>query len=141
MAFHITKTVMFRDCDPAGIVFYPRYFEMVNDLVETYFGEVLELPFPQMHKDFGVPTVTLSAKFLAASRHGEILTFTLTPTRIGATSLDLSIAANCAGEERIKVDLTVVYVSKAMKPERWPDAVRTRLSDDLSPDLKEVSNG
>ena len=29
--------VGFRHCDPAGIVFYPRYAEMVNDTVEHWF--------------------------------------------------------------------------------------------------------
>ncbi|CPO21707.1 4-hydroxybenzoyl CoA thioesterase [Bordetella pertussis] len=28
--------VRFRHCDPAGIVFYPRYFEMINDFVEEW---------------------------------------------------------------------------------------------------------
>ena len=29
--------VRFRHFDPAGIVFYPRYFEMINDFVEEWF--------------------------------------------------------------------------------------------------------
>src|SRR5260370_493059 len=36
-AFVSQVQVLFRHCDPAGIVFYPRYFEMVNDLVEEWF--------------------------------------------------------------------------------------------------------
>ena len=33
--FTAEMTVAFRHCDPAGIVFYPRYFEMINDFVEA----------------------------------------------------------------------------------------------------------
>ena len=37
--------VRFRHCDPAGIVFYPRYFEMINDFVEEWFDKGMGLPF------------------------------------------------------------------------------------------------
>jgi 4-hydroxybenzoyl-CoA thioesterase len=30
MGYHVTQKVLFRHCDPAGIVFFPRYFEMVR---------------------------------------------------------------------------------------------------------------
>ncbi|MEL6103010.1 MAG: acyl-CoA thioesterase, partial [Pseudomonadota bacterium] len=28
MSFQFLQKVLFKHCDPAGIVFYPRYFEM-----------------------------------------------------------------------------------------------------------------
>ena len=34
--FERNKRVRFAHCDPAGIVFYPRYFEMLNELVEAF---------------------------------------------------------------------------------------------------------
>ena len=36
MSFTLTQKVLFKHCDPAGIVFYPRYFEMINDCVEAF---------------------------------------------------------------------------------------------------------
>ena len=33
MAFIAQRKVRFQHCDPAGIVFYPRYFEMLNSVV------------------------------------------------------------------------------------------------------------
>ena len=35
------ERVRFGHCDPAGIVFYPRYFEMLNALVEDWISEGL----------------------------------------------------------------------------------------------------
>ena len=35
--FQTQIEVRFADCDPAGIVFYPRYFEMFNGLVDVWF--------------------------------------------------------------------------------------------------------
>ena len=55
--FHYTQKVMFKHCDPAGIVFYPRYFEMMNDVVESFFAECLGLPFERLLVTAGVPTV------------------------------------------------------------------------------------
>ena len=31
MRFTMPQKVQFKHCDPAGIVFYPRYFELLND--------------------------------------------------------------------------------------------------------------
>ena len=36
MGFEFRQTIGFKHCDPAGIVFYPRYFEMFNDCVEAF---------------------------------------------------------------------------------------------------------
>ena len=65
--------VRFKDCDAAGIVFFPRYFEMLNDCVEDWFREALALPFEAMHGSdrCGVPTAELSSRFVAPSRLGE----------------------------------------------------------------------
>ena len=38
MPFTLTHTVRFGDCDPAAIVFYPRYYEMLNATIEEWFA-------------------------------------------------------------------------------------------------------
>ena len=40
--FTIRRQVEFNHCDPAGIVFYPRYFEMISAVVFTDMGTVEE---------------------------------------------------------------------------------------------------
>ena len=45
MHFTYKQKVLFKHCDPAGIVFYPRFFEMINDAVEALFSDVLNWPF------------------------------------------------------------------------------------------------
>ena len=68
--FRTRRGVEFHHCDPAGIVFYPRYFEMLNSVVEEWFGERNGLPFDRMHRieRRGVPTVRLETVFTAPSR-------------------------------------------------------------------------
>jgi 4-hydroxybenzoyl-CoA thioesterase len=125
MAFRFEQKILFKHCDPAGIVFYPRYFEMMNDAVEAWFDEALGLPFEAMHAETGVPTVTISADFTAPSRHGDRLVIELAPTRLGGTSVDLTLTAACGGETRFVARLTLVHVTLAtMRPARWPEPQR-----------------
>ena len=123
MAFCITQKVLFKHCDPAGIVFYPRYFEMINDLVEVFFSDALKYPFETIHKTNGVPTVEISIKFPAASRHGDILDICLEPQKIGRTSCNINITAQCDNHIRFLSSLTLVHVNDEGRPSCWPEFV------------------
>ena len=140
MTFYVTQKVLFKHCDPAGIVFYPRYFEMINDAVEAFFGDVIGTPFEVLHRTHGVPTVQISTKFQSASRHGDILKISVEPTRIGGASLDLAVTGICEGDTRFTTELTVVYVTNAMRSERWPDAMRQVMTQNLKTQEKETSH-
>lgn len=74
MNFTKTEKIRFKHVDYAGIVFYPRFLEMLNDLVEDWFEEALDRPFSEMHETNGIPTVDLKVQFKNAARLGEILT-------------------------------------------------------------------
>ena len=128
MPFVMDQKVLFKHCDPAGIVFYPRYFEMINDCVEAFF-EALGDPFEAMHAaGRGVPTGRISAEFRAPSRHGDHLALALRCRRLGASSLDLSIDATCGAELRFAARSTLVHVGADLRPEPWPPALRDALA-------------
>lgn len=74
MKFTKQEKIRFKQIDYAGIVFYPRFLEMLNDLVEDWFEEALDRPFSKMHETNGIPTVDLKIQFKNAARLGEILT-------------------------------------------------------------------
>mgnify|MGYP000005824592 FL=1 len=131
MAFTIHQKVMFKHCDPAGIVFYPRYFEMINDTVERFFDERLMVPFESLHIDGGVPTAQIATTFKAPSRHGDMLDITLTPRRIGRSSLDLEFSALSAGETRFTAASTLVYIGADGRPKSWPDTLRDALTREI----------
>lgn len=67
------EKIKFKHIDYAGIVFYPRFMEMINDLVEDWFEEALDRPFSRMHETNGIPTVDLKVQFKAPARLGEII--------------------------------------------------------------------
>ncbi len=129
MAYHWRQKVLFKHCDPAGIVFYPRYFEMINDCVEAFFFDALRYPFEDFHKsEAGAPTVQIDTSFHAISRHGDWLDFTLTPTRIGRSSFEFVIVATCDGEKRLSARATLVHI-RNFASEAWPKDVHKKISN------------
>jgi hypothetical protein len=59
MSYARTIRVEFNHCDPAGIVFYPRYFEMTNSVCENFFREVVGYSYHAMMAD-GSDVIQLS---------------------------------------------------------------------------------
>ncbi len=112
-AFTTDIPVRFQHTDPAGIVFYPRYFEMINQIVEDWFAEGLGLDFHTLHArdGHGVPTVHIEADFVRPSRLGEVLTFALAVTRLGGSTFTLDVTASCGGEERLRATAVLAYVA------------------------------
>ena len=128
MAFEMPQKILFKHCDPAGIVFYPRYFEIINDAVEAFFFEVVGLPFEDMHgRGAGVPTADIHVAFRAPSRHGDHLAVALTVTRVGGASLGLSVTGSAEGETRFTGEIVLVHVGADGRAARWPDEARARL--------------
>jgi len=133
--FTFRQKVLFQHCDPAGIVFYPRYFEMISTTVEEWFSQRLGVPFETLHGPIGaaIPVVSMNTDFHAPSKHGDILEFRLRPTRVGRSSIGLAIEAYCGAEKRLSVTSTLVFTRKgAIGSESWPEAIRARISDELN---------
>lgn len=128
--FQFDQKVLFKHCDPAGIVFYPRYFEMINDSVEAFFNH-LGHPFEVLHQNAAVPTAQIETQFTAPSRHGDHLTLTLETTKLGRSSVDLSINAHAGNEARFICTSTLVYTTPLGKPTPWPDDLRAALTSHI----------
>ena|SRR5215472_17002064 len=68
-----TLRIEWGDCDPAGIVYFPRYFEYFDACTRVLF-ERAGLSKREMMKSYamdGTPVVDLKAQFLIPSRFGE----------------------------------------------------------------------
>ncbi len=81
------EKIRFQHIDYAGIVFYPRFLEMLNCLVEDWFEEALDRPFSKMHETNGIPTVDLKVQFKKAARLGEVLIKKLWVKNLGGASI------------------------------------------------------
>lgn len=136
MAFETTALVRFAHVDGAGIVFYPRYFEMLNAAVEDWFAHQLGADFRSMHNDrgLGMPSVQVEAEFVAPSMLGDELTIRLTPRRIGRSSCTYDAIFVASGRERLRATGTLVCMNlKTQKSEPWPEDIRQRIVSDLVP--------
>jgi 4-hydroxybenzoyl-CoA thioesterase len=79
-------------CDPAGIVYFPRFFEMFHAAMETWFGHALGLPYDQVitGRKIGFPAVHTEADFKSTTRFGERVAVELRVARLGTSSLELA---------------------------------------------------
>ncbi|MBI4638707.1 MAG: acyl-CoA thioesterase [Candidatus Rokubacteria bacterium] len=67
--------VRWSEADPAGIVFYPRFFEWYDLGTEALF-ESVGLPWPEIFPKYavvGVPIVESGSRFVAPVRYGDVV--------------------------------------------------------------------
>jgi len=72
-AFTRTVPIRFSHCDPAGIVYFPHYFDMFNGLVEDWYTEQLGVNYANLilGDQHGFPYVHIETDFKLPSRMGE----------------------------------------------------------------------
>jgi 4-hydroxybenzoyl-CoA thioesterase len=128
------EKIRFQHIDYAGIVFYPRFLDMLNGLVEDWFEEVLHLPFAEMHKTHGIPTVDLKVQFKKPARLGETLTKKLWVKELGSSSILCGFSfENAQGQTCLEGEVTLVHVAIAadsgnIKSETLSDAVKSKIA-------------
>jgi 4-hydroxybenzoyl-CoA thioesterase len=128
--FRRERQIRFSDCDPAGIVFYPQYFVMLNGLVEDWVDHELGIGYRSLiiERRIGLPTVRLEADFRAVSRMGDSVVLSLAVERLGGRSLTLNLRCEGAeGETRMALRQVLVTTSLA-----------THGAIDIPPDLRDA---
>lgn len=129
MGFTTETRVRFGDVDPAAIVFFPRYFEMLNAAVEDWFA-AMGSDFRTLHVErrIAVPTVNLKCDFVAPSRLGDVVTIHIEPIRIGRSSCSYRYTFSNNDGERLRGSAVLVCVDMAAHISMpWPEALRTAL--------------
>jgi 4-hydroxybenzoyl-CoA thioesterase len=85
--------VAWGDCDPAGIVFYPRFYawmDMGSHVLARAMGIAREQTLPPHPDLLGFPVVGTQAEFLAPARIDDVLEVRTRVARVGRSSLSLS---------------------------------------------------
>lgn len=86
-----TIQIEWGDCDPAGIVFYPRYFAWFDASTANHFASV-GLPKPELIERYGIvgfPMVDTQGKFYIPSKFGDEVTIETTISGFGKSSFDV----------------------------------------------------
>jgi 4-hydroxybenzoyl-CoA thioesterase len=98
-----TRTVRIEwgDCDPAGIVFFPRYFAMFDHsttlLIERALG-IRKAQFNERYPFDGYPVVDTRARFLLPTRFGDDVAIETRLLAIRRSSFDLTHRLSKDGE-------------------------------------------
>lgn len=86
-------TIEWGDCDPAGIVFYPRYFAMFDASTAALFHRALGVTKKAMLKQYdvvGFPMVDTRATFRVPCAFGDEVRIETTVTEFRRASFDIS---------------------------------------------------
>ncbi|WP_417267697.1 acyl-CoA thioesterase [Celeribacter baekdonensis] len=129
--FSIRRQVEFNHCDAAGIVFYPRYFEMISSLTERFFSDALDFSWASigLSEGYGTPMGNIEVRFHAPSQLEDWLDLSLQLERIGRSSATFLITCACEGAPRFTCKATVVYANiKTGGSEPWPETPRAKMS-------------
>jgi 4-hydroxybenzoyl-CoA thioesterase len=124
------------DCDPAGIIFYPRYFEIFDASTSALFERALGLTKFQLLKTFnfaGYPLASTRARFLKPTRFGDDVTVD-TSVKFGRTSFKIEHRLSLKGEICVECSETRVWVVRdanqpgRIKSQPIPDAVLAKFN-------------
>lgn len=99
--FKTQRTVRFGECDPAGVVYYPTYFNWFHQTMEAWFDEALEIPYVQIIKEYGFPAVETSASYRAPVLMGEVVDLILSIEKLGNSSIRFQIIV-MGSEQKIR---------------------------------------
>ena len=130
-AFVSRQLVRFSHCDPAGIVFYPRFFDMFNAAQEDWFAQGLDCPWGGDYmgpRNLRLPSLNITAEFIRACRMSETIAFHLWVTRLGRSTLELALEGRVEGETRLRAALTDCVIDFAkFKSTPIPEDLRARM--------------
>ena len=116
-AFTRSVAIRFSHCDPAGIVYFPHYFDMFNGLIEDWYGQELGFDYAEliMGRRYGFPFVHIECDFKIPSRIGEVIELTLLVEHIGRSSLAIAIVCHHDNIERLRARMVTAMMSLETK--------------------------
>jgi 4-hydroxybenzoyl-CoA thioesterase len=93
MLIHRTEIqIEWGDCDPFGIVFFPRYFEYFDACTNALFHRALGIKKAEMLRQYkiaGIPLVQASCNFFVPSSFGDVVHVDSCVTEWGRSSFAL----------------------------------------------------
>ncbi len=125
------------DCDPAGIIFYPRYFEIFDTsttvLIERALG-MNKIEYLKAYAFAGHPVVETRARFRVPTRYGDEVEIETALVACGRSSFKLEHRLSKAGTLAVEGAETRVWVArqaddpKKLKSQPIPPEVLARFN-------------
>ena len=98
--FQTTRLVEWGDCDPAGIIFYPRYYHFMDSVFQEFAAArgFSQRSLREEHGLVGTPLVDTGCRFLSPLTHGDLATVDLSLEHVGGSSIRLGYVFSLAGK-------------------------------------------
>ncbi|MXO73014.1 acyl-CoA thioesterase [Alteraurantiacibacter buctensis] len=112
-----TWTIEWGDCDPAGIVFYPRFFAAFDTSTARLIEAATSRTSADLMREHGIigwPMVETGARFIEPASFGEQVHIETQVTRVGRSSF--GIAHRLLKDGRLCLEATEVRVWAAHSP-------------------------
>ncbi len=131
------RRIEWSDCDPAGIVFYPRYFSMFDTSTTALFEKALDMTAAQIFRYFdvvGFPLVDARARFINPIWFSDDVTIETQMLEFRRSSFDLQHRLLKDGELAVEGFETRVWVGRhpddpmRMKSQPLPQEIIARFS-------------
>ncbi len=126
--------IQWGDCDPAGIVFYPRYFAIFDDSAAALFERAVGMNGYQMRQHYdiaGIPLVDARARFIIPNRYGDDVVVESSIRELRRSSFDVRHHILKNGELSVEGFETRVWVyvdsDGRLRGRPMPDEVRAKL--------------
>ena len=117
-----TLRIEWGDCDPAGIVFYPRYFAMFDTSTTYLLERAIGMPkfdYLKTYHFLGHPIVETRAIFRVPNRYGEEITIESAVVACGRSSMKIEHRLAKSGVLSVEGFETRVFVARdTADPER-----------------------
>ena len=112
-SFVTERKIRFSHCDPAGIVYFVNFFDMVNAIVEDWFAEAVGFDFEELHiqRRVGFPIVNTGCEFFRPCHLGDRLALELAIARLGNSSIEFAVTGRVGGEEKFRARHKVALMS------------------------------
>ena len=128
------QLIRFSHCDPAAIVYFPRFFDLAHSAMEDWFTDGLGIALPQLilERRIGTPTVNINCDFAKPLRMGDTLRFELRVGRLGNASANIDYRGTKDGIEHLQIMQTLVFINlDSVKAVPIPGDIRERLEEYL----------
>jgi len=128
--FRTERKIRFSHCDPAGIVYFVNFFDMVSGAVEDWFGEAIGWTFNDMHihRRVGFPIVNTGCEFFRPCHLGDVLTLELEIARLGRSSIEFGVTGRVLGDEKFRARHKVALMSlDTQRALPIPDELRAKM--------------
>jgi 4-hydroxybenzoyl-CoA thioesterase len=128
--FSVEYPILFSHCDPAGIVYFPRLFDLLHRAMEDWFTFGLEERFADfiVKKRLGIPTVRTEVDFVGPARFGDLVRIELRVLKLGRSSIELGVDAFVGDQPCFNARHTVCcFTQDTYKAVAIPDGLRRRM--------------